>query len=214
MSVENSIQQFVNEELGANIRVVDRDGQPWFVAKDVAVALGYSKTRNAVAAHCKGGLKMGLPSVSGIQEMTVIPESDVYRLILRSKLPQAEAFQDWIVNEVLPSIRKHGAYMTDSVIEQVMHSPEAIISMAETLLAERDRRLLAEERLTIFKPKKPFGLPSDVNGRPRTKPVSGYFRTTKTTTTVTEVTEHQRRLFDIDGQIIDGIESSELMTTT
>lgn len=202
----NNLQIFNNEQFG-QIRVVDRDGQPWFVGNDVAKALGYSRPRDAVKDHCKGGVKMALPSESGIQETTIIPEADVYRLILRSKLPQAEAFQDWIVEEVLPSIRKHGAYMTDSVIDGVARDPGSIIALAEAVVREHEMRVLAEERLNIFAPKKPFGIPSEVNGRPRMKPVSGYFRTTKTTV-ITEVTEHQRRLFDFNA---DRCGSSDLL---
>lgn len=94
-----------------DVRVItDEHGEPWFVAKDVAELLGYAKTRNAIATHCKGALKQGLPSESGIQETTIIPERDVYRLIMRSKLPAAEAFEEWVVGEVLPTIRKTGGY--------------------------------------------------------------------------------------------------------
>lgn len=94
----------------SKIRVVDRNGEPWFVAKDVAEVLGYEKPRNAISAHCKGALKQGLPSTSGEQEYTIIPERDLYRLIMRSKLPSAEKFEEWVVGEVLPTIRKTGTY--------------------------------------------------------------------------------------------------------
>ncbi|WP_201746358.1 BRO-N domain-containing protein [Veronia nyctiphanis] len=82
----------------AQIRVFQRDGDTWFVAKDVATLLGYSKPRNAISMHCRGALKQGLPTESGIQEMQIIPERDVYRLIMRSKLPEAEKFEDgWLM---------------------------------------------------------------------------------------------------------------------
>lgn len=210
MPFENPIQQFTNNSLGVSIRVVDRNGEPWFVARDVALALGYVRTADAVREHCKGVGEMETPSTGGNQVMKIIPEADLYRLILKSKLPQAEAFQDWVVEVVLPSIRKHGAYMTDSVLEQVMNSPEAILSMAEALVTERDRRQLAEERLSVFKPRTRFGTPSRFNGLPRTQPASGYFRTTKTTTTITETTEHQRRLFDFDEHDQEGDNPEEM----
>jgi len=92
------------------VRVIERDGEPWFVAKDVAEVLGYSKPRNAVSAHCKGALKWGAPTNGGEQEITIIPERDVYRLVMRSKLPSAERFEEWVVGEVLPQIRKTGQY--------------------------------------------------------------------------------------------------------
>lgn len=93
-----------------NVRTIEIDGDVWFVAFDVADVLGYAKPRNAISAHCKGALKRGVPTTSGIQEMSIIPERDVYRLIMRSTLPAAEKFEDWIVSEVIPSIRKHGHY--------------------------------------------------------------------------------------------------------
>jgi len=75
--------------------VIRAGGEPWFVAKDVAEVLGYKRQKDAIAAHCRGAVKHRLPSKSGMQEYKIIPESDVYRLIIRSKLPQAEDFQDW-----------------------------------------------------------------------------------------------------------------------
>lgn len=98
---------------GGEIRTVVIDGDVWFVATDIAEALGYVKPGNAVAAHCKGALIQGIPTAGGIQNMTIIPERDVYRLVMRSKLPSAERFEDWVVGEVIPSIRKTGRYTAD-----------------------------------------------------------------------------------------------------
>lgn len=92
-----------------------RDGEVWFVAKDVCEVLGYSNSRKAIADHCKGGNESLLPSAGGPQNMTIIPERDVYRLIMRSRLPHAEKFEDWVVGEVLPSIRKTGEYVAPKV---------------------------------------------------------------------------------------------------
>ncbi len=92
-------------------RTVMKDGEPWFVGRDVALVLGYAKPREALAAHCKGGLVSRLPSSGGPQDTTIIPERDVYRLIMRSKLPAAERFEEWVVGTVLPSLRKHGGYV-------------------------------------------------------------------------------------------------------
>ncbi|MGN7980226.1 BRO-N domain-containing protein [Burkholderia sp. 22313] len=96
---------------GARVRVVTVDGEPWFVARDVADLLGYREPGLAVRTHCKGGVKRTIPSAGGSQETTLIPERDVYRLIMRSKLPAAERFEEWVVGDVLPSIRKTGAYV-------------------------------------------------------------------------------------------------------
>ena len=93
------------------VRVVERDGAPWFVARDVAELLGYANTREAILDNCKGGSEQLLPSAGGAQLTKIIPERDVYRLILRSKLPAAEEFEEWVVGTVLPSIRKNGGYV-------------------------------------------------------------------------------------------------------
>ena len=82
------------------------------------------------SAHCKGSVIRRLPTAGGTQDVKFIPESDLYRLVFRSKLPTAEKFTDWVTMEVLPSIRKHGAYMTDETIEQVLSDPDTIIRLA------------------------------------------------------------------------------------
>jgi prophage antirepressor-like protein len=106
------------------LRVIDRDGEPWFVAKDVADVLGYSNPQKAVRDHCKKGERFVTPFSNGV-EVTFIPESDVYRLVMRSKLPSAEAFQDWVMEEVLPSIRKTGQYQM-----QKLSSAEMLLQQA------------------------------------------------------------------------------------
>jgi prophage antirepressor-like protein len=92
------------------VRVIDVDGEPWFVAFDVAKTLGYSNAADAIGRHCKGVVKRDTPTPGGVQAVSTIPERDVYRLVMRSKLPAAERFEEWVVGEVLPSIRKTGSY--------------------------------------------------------------------------------------------------------
>ena len=94
------------------VRVVSYDGNPWFVAKDVAELLGYSNPRKAVRDHCQHTKAMGRGNDSfPLDPQTkIIPEPDVYRLVMRSKLPQAQKFESWVLEEVLPTIRKHGVY--------------------------------------------------------------------------------------------------------
>lgn len=99
----NELQIFTNEEFG-EIRTMEIDGKPYFAATDIAKALGYTSPRDAIARHCKGGVKHDTPTSSGIQNMSYINEGDVYRLIMRSKLPSAERFESWVVDEVLPSM--------------------------------------------------------------------------------------------------------------
>lgn len=105
----NNLQIFKNEEFG-EIRTVEIDGKAFCVANDVARALGYSSPKDAVSRHCKGALKYRYLTQGGEQELKVIPEGDVYRLIIKSKLQSAERFEEWVMDEVLPSIRKTGGY--------------------------------------------------------------------------------------------------------
>lgn len=96
----------------SEIRTVEIDGEIWFVGSDVAKTLGYAKPSNAINSHCKqrGTLKQGIPTKGGVQEVTIINEANVYRLILRSQLPSAERFEEWVFEDVIPSIRKKGFY--------------------------------------------------------------------------------------------------------
>lgn len=107
----NELQIFENKEFGT-IRTLEENGKALFCGADVARALGYAKPQNAIAAHCKGALKRGTPTAGGTQEMLFIPEGDIYRLAAKSELPGAEKFESWIFDEVLPSIRRTGAYKT------------------------------------------------------------------------------------------------------
>ena len=109
--MSKEIQIFKNEQFG-QIRTIDENGKVLFCAKDVAEALGYSNTRDAINRHCKGVVKRDAPTSSGKQSMSFIPEGDIYRLAASSELPGADAFESWIFDEVLPSIRKHGEYVS------------------------------------------------------------------------------------------------------
>lgn len=107
------LQIFFKEDIDANVRVKVINGAPWFVGKDVAASLGYTKTRNAISQHVdnEDALKQGVPDNQGfIQETILINESGMYALIFGSKLPTAKAFKRWVTNEVLPSIRRTGGY--------------------------------------------------------------------------------------------------------
>ena len=105
----NELKIFENAEFG-QVRTTEINGQPFFMASDVAKALGYSKPNDAVAKHCRATTKCGTHISGKIQEVNFIPEGDIYRLIIKSKLPSAERFEKWVMEEVLPSIRRTGAY--------------------------------------------------------------------------------------------------------
>ena len=157
----SDITKVFDFEDGTPVRVVVRDGEPWFVAADVCRVLGYAVPQKAMADHCKRPLVIvrsetehATPSGPGCgrdgarpgTKLTIVPERDVYRLIMRSKLPAAERFEEWVVGEVLPSIRKHGAYMTPQTLEDALLSPDFLIRLATELKKEQEKSaLLAQE---------------------------------------------------------------------
>ena len=147
------LQIFNNPEFGA-IRTIEKDGEPWFVGKDVAAALGYKEptkaAREKVDDDDKGVSKIDTPS--GIQEMTIINESGLYSLVLSSKLPTAKKFKRWVTNEVIPSIRKHGAYMTPETLEKVLLSPDTLMQLAQNLKDEQEKRKALEAQIESQKP--------------------------------------------------------------
>lgn len=148
----SNIQIFNNPDFG-EIRTLFENDTVLFCGSDAAKALGYSNSRKALHDHCKGVTKRYTPTQSGMQEMSFIPESDLYRLIFSSKLPTAEKFTDWVTEEVLPSIRKHGAYMTPETIEAAILNPDTIIKIATELKAEKEKRKALETKVEEDKPK-------------------------------------------------------------
>ncbi len=148
------LQIFNFEELP--VRTLTVDDEPYFVGKDVAEILGYSKARNAIAKHVDFEDKKDAPiqgPLGGTQKMTIINESGLYSLIFSSKLESAKRFKRWVTSEVLPAIRKHGIYATDSVIEQTIQNPDYIIHVLTEFKKEREGRLIAEQQVQELKPK-------------------------------------------------------------
>lgn len=149
--MENKMQVFENEQFG-QVRVISMDGAPWFVGNDVAKALGYSNPRKAMSDHVdaedKGVTKRD--TLGGKQNMTIINESGLYSLILSSKLDSARQFKRWVTSEVLPSIRKHGAYMTDELLEQAAINSDVAAKVAQALFEERslNRKLSGQLKQT------------------------------------------------------------------
>lgn len=136
----NQMEIFKNPEFGT-IRAVEIDGEPWLVGKDVALALGYKNPQEAIRNHVdaedKGVSEILTPG--GMQKLPIINESGLYSLVLSSKLPKAKQFRRWVTSEVLPSIRKHGAYLTRDKLWEVATSPEALLKLCTDLLAEREK---------------------------------------------------------------------------
>mgnify|MGYP002606783407 CR=1 FL=1 len=151
--MENEIQSFNFDN--QKVRTLAINGQPYFVGKDVAEILGYKRTADAIRENVPDKFKgVGvLPTPGGKQRVTVISEAGLYKLAFKSHAKNAEKFTDWVASEVLPSIRKHGAYMTDEKIEEVLLNPDTIIKLATELKTERERRSIAEQRVNELTPK-------------------------------------------------------------
>lgn len=132
-----------NYENAGDIRTLDIDGEVWFVGKDAASLLGYKNTRQALSTHVDNEDKTSVQIQDGgsnYKSMTVIiNESGLYSLILSSKLPDAKKFKRWVTSEVLPAVRKHGAYLTPDKIEEVLLNPDTIIKIATALKEERQK---------------------------------------------------------------------------
>lgn len=135
----NELQIFSNPTFG-EVKTLENNGKILFCAKDVAKMLGYSNPRDAVSKHCKGVAKCDIPTNGGIQSVSFIPESDLYRLTFGSKLDKAEEFTDWVTSEVLPSIRKHGAYATEATITNIINNPDFGIQLLTTLKEAQEQR--------------------------------------------------------------------------
>ena len=158
----NGLQIFTKREFGS-VRVVEYEGEPWFVASDVAKALGYADPSRAVVEHCKKQKKSTILVNNQYGNTTplnqsIIPESDVYRLVMRSNLPSAVEFQDWICEEVIPAIRKTGAYGVPALpnFRNPAEAARAWADKEEQRLLEERKRLALEQRMEEVRPKVVF----------------------------------------------------------
>lgn len=131
------------------------DGEPWFIGKDVSDLLGYSNSPKALKDHVDEDDKLTERIVMAGQnrDVTIINESGLYSLIIKSKLPNAKKFKRWVTSEVLPTIRKHGAYMTPEKIEEALTDPDTIIQLATNLKKEREEKMLLEQQISEYEPK-------------------------------------------------------------
>ena len=153
--MNTQLQIFENKDFG-QIRTFEIGGKQLFCAADIAAALGYSNTRDAIARHCRYVVKHDIPHPQNAEKnisMNMISEGDVYRLITHSQLPSAEQFELWVFDEVLPSIRKHGAYATPQTIYDALATPDGIMTLFTRLKEEQDQRILLEQQCAQDKPK-------------------------------------------------------------
>jgi len=152
----NELQEFNFQ--GNQLRTVLIDSEPFFVGKDAATAIGYKNFRDALKTHVKAKYKREsrITTPFGAQTMTVISEPGLYQLAGESKLPSAGPFQDWVYEQVLPSIRKHGAYMTPETIEKAIYNPDFIINLATKLKDEQAKTAALTADNETMKPKALF----------------------------------------------------------
>ena len=160
-TMSNQIQQFHSREFGS-LDIMLIDGKPYFPATECAEVLGYSKPHNAIARHCAHSLKRGVVTQSTNQhgatssqvvEKTFIPEGDLYRLIIRSKLPSAERFERWVFDEVIPCIRKYGFYATDDTLDEMLRNPTFTETLIRKLAEEREKTAALEGLAVELAPK-------------------------------------------------------------
>lgn len=173
------LQVFENSEFGRVRTLLDADGKILFCGSDVAKALGYSQTAKAVREHCKEDgclIQTVTDGLGRTQRARFITEGNVYRLILRSKLPSAEKFEKWVVDEVLPSIRGHGAYIAPNVLARMEQSPEFTSQLVELLKREQMKAGGLEQQMAVMMAK------------------SGYFDKLVDTSTLTNIRQTAKEL--------------------
>jgi prophage antirepressor-like protein len=150
--MNNEISTFTSEEFG-NISVLIIDEKPYFPATECAEILGYSKGRNAISMHCRYALKQGVPHPQNqkkLIEKIFIPEGDLYRLIIKSKLPTAERFEKWVMDEVLPTIRKHSAYLSTETLQRVANNMDETKKLIEDLFqSQKDLKHLKAKNILL-----------------------------------------------------------------
>lgn len=153
--MDNMVKTFVNEEFGS-VRTIEENGKVLFCGSDVAKALGYRRPKDAINAHCKGAVKRRLLTNGGAQEMKMISEGDVYRLISHSRLPSAEKFESWIFDDVLPTIRRTGGYVAseDMFIENYLpfldEPYKNLFRLQMTFISKLNERIRNDKPLVDF----------------------------------------------------------------
>ena len=166
----NELQIFNNEEFGS-VRTITKDGKIYFVGNDVAKALGYSETAKAIRTHCKGVSEMDIPTNGGIQTMKMITEGDIYRLVIKSQLPQAEKFESWVFDNVLPSIRKNGGYIAGQETLSDEELMAKALLVANNKIAERDA--VIQRQQAVIDEQKPKAIFADAVSTSKTSILIG-----------------------------------------
>jgi anti-repressor protein len=146
------VKLFNNPEYG-DIEILTQDNEELFAATNLAQILNYTNPHEAIRTHCLRARSISVLTAGGMQTKNFIPESDVWRLVIRSNLPKAREVEKWIFEEVLPSIRKNGFYMTENKVTDILNDPDAFIAVLVAYKEERVKRLMAEEVIQVNEPK-------------------------------------------------------------
>ena len=155
MKNQYQVQQFHNKEFGS-VEILLHDNKPYFPAIECAAILGYKNPYKAVIDHCKKDdltIREVIDNLGRKQEKKYISEGNLYRLIIRSKLPAAERFERWVFDEVLPTIRKYGAYATDDTLDEMLRNPKFAETLIRKLAEEREKNAMLEELAGELVPK-------------------------------------------------------------
>jgi len=153
--MQNQLQIFSDTEFG-ELGVLMVDGKPYFPASTCAKALGYASPRDAIIKHCRYVAKRDVPHPQNPERMlkvNFIPEGDLYRLIVHSRLPSAQRFESFVFDRILPSVRQYGAYLTDEAIHNLIHHPDFAFKVFEAMLEERRKNEALQEELAAILPK-------------------------------------------------------------
>lgn len=151
----HDLKVFQNSQFG-ELEILTIDNKEWFPAIKVAEILGYTNPRKAIRDHAKERgvtIRSVIDSLGRNQDKKFIDEGNLYRLITRSKLPQADQFEEWVFEDVLPAIRKHGLYATDNVIKNTLNNPDYIINILTEYKKEKEHNLVLEQQVKENKPK-------------------------------------------------------------
>lgn len=149
---QQELQIFNNPDFG-QVRMVDVDGKPYFMASDIAKALGYARPNDAINQHCRATVKHSTPISGKMQDVNFIPEGDLYRLIVNSKLPTAEKFERWVFDEVLPQIRQTGGYIPSDGLSDAEIMAKALM-IAQQTIANKDKLLtFKDQQIAELQPK-------------------------------------------------------------
>lgn len=199
-NAKSEVMIFRNEDLDLTVRCLLINNKEYFIANDVASGLGYASPKDAVSRHCKGAIFHSYQTEGGEQNIKMIPEGDMYRLIVRSKLPSAEKFESWVMDEVLPSIRKDGGYISNNATE------EQVIKLIEKYSFRKITQIISETPVMLLESK--IAEVYNTNLAMKKKDRDKFHQSLKPTEYKIKLKEHIRKAIESRPMPNDGIQSA------